>query len=120
MQLYINVSVGEFDSNQIRSFLLPQNRAEKLMKHTKNRENRLSGFSFLFFVLFVGFYAWRVAEFGLEVKKLWEMHEFYTELLEVPEVSHILSFFSSLVRKPTLFFIRMIFKRFHGIQLSRD
>ncbi|GAA5912920.1 autophagy protein ATG9 [Sporobolomyces salmoneus] len=47
--------------------------------------SRLSGFSFLAFVLFVGFYAWRVAEFGLEVRKLWEMHEFYTELLEVPE-----------------------------------
>jgi hypothetical protein len=46
----------------------------------------MSGFSFIFFILFVGFYIWRVAEFGLEVKKLWEMHEFYTELLEVPEV----------------------------------
>jgi len=46
----------------------------------------MSGFSFIFFILFVGFYVWRVAEFGLEVKKLWEMHEFYTELLEVPEV----------------------------------
>ncbi|GAA6024204.1 hypothetical protein JCM11491_001284 [Sporobolomyces phaffii] len=60
--------------------------ADKLSDAVVSRcVSRLSGFTFLFFVLFVGFYAWRVAEFGLELKKLWEMHEFYTELLEVPE-----------------------------------
>ncbi|GAA5937883.1 autophagy protein ATG9 [Sporobolomyces koalae] len=47
--------------------------------------SRLSGFTSLLFILFVGFYAWRVAEFGLEVRSLWQMHEFYTELLEIPE-----------------------------------
>ena len=57
--------------------------------------DRLSGSTFLLFVLFIAFYAWRVAEFGLEVKKLWEMHEFYTELLDVPEVSLLSPHFRS-------------------------
>lgn len=43
----------------------------------------------------MAFYAWRVVRFGMGVRRLWEMHEFYTELLEVPEVS-----FSSL-RRPS-------------------
>ena len=57
--------------------------------------DRLSGSTFLLFALFIAFYAWRVAEFGLEVKKLWEMHEFYTELLDVPEVSLLSPHFRS-------------------------
>ncbi|GAA6024138.1 hypothetical protein JCM8202_004269 [Rhodotorula sphaerocarpa] len=47
--------------------------------------SRLSGFTLLVFVAFVAFYAWRVVRFGMGVRRLWEMHEFYTELLEVPE-----------------------------------
>ncbi|GAA6053888.1 hypothetical protein JCM3770_005318 [Rhodotorula araucariae] len=47
--------------------------------------SRLSGFTLLLFIAFVAFYAWRVVRFGLGVRRLWDMHEFYTELLEVPE-----------------------------------
>lgn len=32
------------------------------------------------------YYLWRVVRFGLGVRKLWEMHEFYAHLLQVPEV----------------------------------
>ncbi|GAA5997659.1 autophagy protein ATG9 [Rhodotorula paludigena] len=47
--------------------------------------SRMSGFTLLLFITFAAFYAWRVVRFGIGVRKLWEMHEFYTELLEVPE-----------------------------------
>ncbi|BGP43795.1 autophagy protein atg9 [Rhodotorula kratochvilovae] len=47
--------------------------------------SRLSGFTLLLFIAFVAFYAWRVVRFGMGVRRLWDMHEFYTELLEVPE-----------------------------------
>jgi autophagy-related protein 9 len=39
------------------------------------------------FLSFSSFYLWRVVRFGLGVRKLWEMHEFFAELLEIPEVS---------------------------------
>lgn len=35
----------------------------------------------------MAFYFWRVVRFGLGVKELWEMHEFFEELLDVQEVS---------------------------------
>lgn len=38
-------------------------------------------------LIFGAFYFSRVIKFGLTVRRLWEMHEFYTELLEIPEVS---------------------------------
>ncbi|GAA5965569.1 hypothetical protein JCM21900_005159 [Sporobolomyces salmonicolor] len=47
--------------------------------------SRLSGFTLLLFISFAAFYAWRIVRFSLGVRKLWEMHEFYTELLDVPE-----------------------------------
>ncbi|GAA5871380.1 hypothetical protein JCM3774_005584 [Rhodotorula dairenensis] len=47
--------------------------------------SRLSGFTLLVFLAFAGFYALRVVRFGMGIRKLWEMHEFYAELLEVPE-----------------------------------
>jgi hypothetical protein len=41
----------------------------------------------LFLVLsFAGFYAWRIVRFGRAVKQLWNMHEFFEELLGIPEV----------------------------------
>lgn len=46
-----------------------------------------SGITLLLFISFAAFYGWRVIRFSLGVRKLWEMHEFYTELLEVPEVN---------------------------------
>ncbi|GAA5894756.1 hypothetical protein JCM8208_006061 [Rhodotorula glutinis] len=47
--------------------------------------SRMSGFTLLVFIIVAAFYAWRVVRFGMGVRRLWEMHEFYTELLEVPE-----------------------------------
>ncbi|KAM0789914.1 hypothetical protein ACM66B_006755 [Microbotryomycetes sp. NB124-2] len=47
--------------------------------------SRFSGLTLLMTVSVGAFYMWRVIRFGLGVRKLWEMHEFYTELLEVPE-----------------------------------
>ncbi|BGP03722.1 autophagy protein atg9 [Rhodotorula toruloides] len=47
--------------------------------------SRMSGFTLLLFIAFAAFYAWRVVRFGMGVRRLWDMHEFYTELLEVPE-----------------------------------
>ncbi|GAA6039812.1 hypothetical protein JCM8097_004231 [Rhodosporidiobolus ruineniae] len=47
--------------------------------------SRLSGFTLLLVLTFAGFYAWRVVRFSLGVRRLWEMHEFYTHLLDVPE-----------------------------------
>ncbi|GAA5902427.1 hypothetical protein JCM6882_002750 [Rhodosporidiobolus microsporus] len=47
--------------------------------------SRMSGFTLLLALTFAFFYLWRVVRFSLGVRRLWEMHEFYTELLEVPE-----------------------------------
>ncbi|GAA6017488.1 hypothetical protein JCM10207_008244 [Rhodosporidiobolus poonsookiae] len=47
--------------------------------------SRLSGFTLLLVLTFACFYAWRVVRFSLGVRRLWEMHEFFSELLEVPE-----------------------------------
>ncbi|KAK4048677.1 autophagy protein atg9 [Microbotryomycetes sp. JL201] len=47
--------------------------------------SRFSGLTLLITASVGTFYLWRVIRFGLGVRKLWEMHEFYTELLEVPE-----------------------------------
>jgi len=46
-----------------------------------------SGMTLLVALIFGAFYFSRVIKFGLMVRKLWEMHEFYTQLLEIPEVS---------------------------------
>lgn len=47
---------------------------------------RFSGLTFVLVVSFTSFYFWRVVRFGMGVRKLWSMHEFYAELLDVPEV----------------------------------
>ncbi|GAA5833704.1 hypothetical protein JCM11251_003209 [Rhodosporidiobolus azoricus] len=47
--------------------------------------SRMSGFTLLLALTFAFFYLWRVVRFSFGVRRLWEMHEFYTELLEVPE-----------------------------------
>ena len=51
------------------------------------RLHSFSGLTFILFVSFTSFYLWRVVRFGMGVRKLWEMHEFFGELLDVPEVS---------------------------------
>ncbi|SCZ97968.1 BZ3500_MvSof-1268-A1-R1_Chr3-3g06490 [Microbotryum saponariae] len=52
---------------------------------TEITPRRFSGFTFLIAVSFTAFYFWRIVRFGMGVGKLWEMHEFFTELLEIPE-----------------------------------
>ncbi|KAL8292241.1 hypothetical protein RQP46_001707 [Phenoliferia psychrophenolica] len=47
--------------------------------------SRFSGLTFVLVVSFSSFYFWRVVRFGMGVRQLWGMHEFYAELLEVPE-----------------------------------
>ncbi|KAH8928416.1 APG9-domain-containing protein [Atractiella rhizophila] len=47
--------------------------------------NRLSGFTLLLVLAFALFYIQRVVSFGFGVRKLWEMHDFFQELLEIPE-----------------------------------
>ncbi|SCV74760.1 BQ2448_7789 [Microbotryum intermedium] len=47
--------------------------------------SRFSGLTFLVAISFTIFYCWRIVRFGMGVGKLWEMHEFFTELLEIPE-----------------------------------
>ena len=40
----------------------------------------------LLVLCFSAAYAWRVIQFGKLVGRLWEMHEFFEELLNIPEV----------------------------------
>ncbi|KAH9447897.1 hypothetical protein MJO28_011440 [Puccinia striiformis f. sp. tritici] len=47
--------------------------------------SRFSGLTLLLVLAFSGYYSWRVLKFGHEISKLWKMHEFFTELLEVTE-----------------------------------
>lgn len=54
--------------------------------NTDLRSDRFSGLTLVLFISFTTFYVYRVITFGLGVKKLWHMHEFFSELLEIPEV----------------------------------
>lgn len=47
--------------------------------------SKSSGLTLLLILGFSGYYSWRVLRFGQEISKLWKMHEFFTELLEVSE-----------------------------------
>ncbi|MBW0479481.1 hypothetical protein O181_019196 [Austropuccinia psidii MF-1] len=47
--------------------------------------SRFSGFGLLFVLGFSSYYAWKVLKFGQEIARLWQMHEFFTHLLEVSE-----------------------------------
>lgn len=48
--------------------------------------HRFSGLTSLLAVCFGGFYLWKVLRFSQGIAKLWRMHEFFTQLLEVSEV----------------------------------
>lgn len=37
-------------------------------------------------ITFAVIYLWRVFKFGIGIRKLWDMHEFFVHLLDVPEV----------------------------------
>ncbi|KAJ7583030.1 putative transmembrane protein [Mycena floridula] len=47
--------------------------------------SRFSGFTWLFFVLFVGFYMWQIVTFALGIMRLVDMYNFYTHLLKIPD-----------------------------------
>jgi len=46
-----------------------------------------SGFTLLFFLLFTTFCVWQIISFILSVRRLFEMYNFYTHLLKIPDVS---------------------------------
>lgn len=47
---------------------------------------RFSGFTLLFFILFIVFYVWQVFTFAVGVMRLVDMYNFYTYLLKIPNV----------------------------------
>ncbi|KAJ7219579.1 putative transmembrane protein [Mycena pura] len=47
--------------------------------------SKFSGFTLLFFILFIAFYAWQIVAFVLSVFRLVDMYNFYTHLLKIPD-----------------------------------
>ncbi|KAJ7721553.1 putative transmembrane protein [Mycena maculata] len=47
--------------------------------------SRFSGFTLLFFILFIAFYVWQIAAFVLGVFRLVDMYNFFTHLLKIPD-----------------------------------
>ncbi|KAJ7632902.1 putative transmembrane protein [Roridomyces roridus] len=47
--------------------------------------SRFSGFTLLFFILFITFYVWQVVTFALGVGRLVDMYNFFTHLLKIPD-----------------------------------
>jgi autophagy-related protein 9 len=48
---------------------------------------RFSGFTLVFFTFFGAFYAWQIISFLLGIPQLMGMYQFYTHLLNIPNVS---------------------------------
>ncbi|KAG6876749.1 hypothetical protein C0993_000726 [Termitomyces sp. T159_Od127] len=47
--------------------------------------SRFSGFTLLFFILFIAFYIWQIVVFVLGTIRLVDMYKFYTHLLKIPD-----------------------------------
>ncbi|KAG5645076.1 hypothetical protein DXG03_007166 [Asterophora parasitica] len=47
--------------------------------------SRFSGFTLLFFILFIAFYIWQIVAFVLGILRLVDMYSFYTHLLKIPD-----------------------------------
>ncbi|CAK5277584.1 unnamed protein product [Mycena citricolor] len=47
--------------------------------------SRFSGFTFIFFALFIAFYVWQIVSFVFAVLRLVDMYHFYTHLLKIPD-----------------------------------
>ncbi|KAJ7221038.1 autophagy protein Apg9-domain-containing protein [Mycena haematopus] len=47
--------------------------------------SHFSGFTLLFWILFVAFYVWQIATFALSVFRLVDMYNFFTHLLKIPD-----------------------------------
>jgi hypothetical protein len=45
-----------------------------------------SGFTLIFWILFVAFYVWQIASFVLSIFRLVDMYNFFTHLLKIPDV----------------------------------
>lgn len=50
-------------------------------------ENRFSGFTLLFFMLFTTFFIWQLVAYVMSIARLVDMYHFYTYLLRIPDVS---------------------------------
>lgn len=48
---------------------------------------RFSGLSRMFFLLFIAFYIWQIFTYVMGVLRLVDMYNFYTHLLNIPDVS---------------------------------
>ncbi|KAJ6525751.1 autophagy protein Apg9-domain-containing protein [Mycena capillaripes] len=47
--------------------------------------SRFSGFTLLFFILFIAFYVWQIVSFVLSIFRLVDMYNFFTHLLKIPD-----------------------------------
>ncbi|KAJ7775186.1 putative transmembrane protein [Mycena metata] len=47
--------------------------------------SKFSGFTLLFFILFIAFYVWQIVSFVLSVFRLVDMYNFFTHLLKIPD-----------------------------------
>ncbi|KAJ7149368.1 putative transmembrane protein [Mycena filopes] len=47
--------------------------------------SNFSGFTLLFFILFIAFYVWQITSFVLSVFRLVDMYHFFTHLLKIPD-----------------------------------
>ncbi|QRV99780.1 autophagy protein APG9 [Ceratobasidium sp. AG-Ba] len=47
--------------------------------------SRFSGWAWLFFMLFGTYYVYEIIQFALSIRRLWELYQFYTHLLGVPD-----------------------------------
>ncbi|KAF7363724.1 Autophagy-related protein 9 [Mycena sanguinolenta] len=47
--------------------------------------SHFSGFTLLFWILFVAFYAWQIAAFVMSIFRLVDMYNFFTHLLKIPD-----------------------------------
>lgn len=68
------------------ALLVRDNHIQVLIRTRYLATRRFSGLTLLLVIAFGAFYLSRLVEFGLGVRRLWDMHEFYAELLEIPEV----------------------------------
>ncbi|KAH9483933.1 Autophagy-related protein 9 [Psilocybe cubensis] len=61
--------------------------------------SRFSGFTLLFFLLFIAFYIWQIISFVLGIQRLVDMYKFYTYLLKIPDADIQTIAWSEVVRR---------------------
>lgn len=60
---------------------------------------RFSGFTWLFFLLFIAFYIWQIVTFALGIMRLVDMYNFFTYLLKIPDADISTISWSEVVRR---------------------